>query len=218
MWLTPGQQYSLTLISTLPHAKMCPERQPSLLSNETPSQSFVSLWPDTGFFRQPAILLTTDLAENKVNGGTCWNSEPLHITKGHIFFPQRSCLNVQLVFLTDVKQQVKGSCQEAGEVSISQVPSQEIPSSIFVGQTDCLQNVQFNSDNLWKEWHSCLVYSSQKEWNKCPVNQQKGGTFGEPGSERQTDRCRREWSHSRSEAQKRKSWVKDVRFKMELKG
>ena len=71
MWLTPGQQYSLMLISTLPHVQMCPEWQPSVLSNETPSQSFVSLWPDTGFFRQPAILLTTDLADNKVNGGTC---------------------------------------------------------------------------------------------------------------------------------------------------
>lgn len=187
MWLTPGQQYSLTLISTLPRVQMCPERQPSLLSNETSSQSFVSLWPDTGFFRQPAILLTTDLAENKVNGGTCRNGEPLHITKGHIFSPKDHVLNVQLIFLIGVKQQVKDSCHEAVKVSISQVPSREIPGSIFVGQTDCLQNVRCNSDNSWKARHSFVACGSQKEQNKCPINWQKGGTFREPGSERQTD-------------------------------
>ena len=51
--------------------------------------------------------------------------------------------NVQLIFLTGVKQQVKDSYLKAVNLSVSQVPSWEISGSIFVGPTGCLQNMRF---------------------------------------------------------------------------
>lgn len=74
-------------------------------------------------------------------------------------------LNVQLIFLTGVKQQVKDSCLKALNLRVSQVPSWEISGSIFVGPIRCLQNVRLNSDN------SCVLQPGSRgtvSWHMVP--------------------------------------------------